>query len=55
MTIKEAKQQKRELLKYMKENNMRRMCFMNGGLSREESRCNTEIFRLDTIIKGGGK
>ena len=55
MTIKEAKQQKRELLKYMKESNVRRISFMNGGLSREESRCNAELFKLDTIIKGGGK
>lgn len=39
------------LKKEMKENNVRVTSCFNGGLSREEMRCNQELFRLKTQLE----
>lgn len=48
--VKEWKKQLRELKKEMKENGIRVISCFNGGLTPSESRYNSELFRLKTLI-----
>lgn len=48
--LKELRQERTELRRYMRENGIKRSSFLNGGHSRESARCNRELFRLNTAI-----
>lgn len=51
MTAKEIRKELREAKRDMKARGIRVISFMNGGLTREESRCNENLFRLKTLLE----
>lgn len=51
MNTKEIKAAIRDLKREMKANGVRKVSCFNGGLTREESYYNTELFRLNTLLQ----
>jgi hypothetical protein len=51
MTAKEIKKQIRELKRKMKKLGIRRISFMNAGLSQQEYRYNEQLFRLKLALE----
>ncbi len=49
--IKELKQEIKELRRYMKDNGIKKMSFMNRCPDLQTSRCNARRFYLETKIK----
>ena len=52
---KEIKAEIREMKKYMRKNGITRMSCFNGGHSPESYRCNSELFRLDGLLRKAKK
>jgi len=50
MTIKEIRKEMKDLKKEMKESGMRITSCFNGGLTRDEYRCNSRLFQLKTEL-----
>lgn len=55
MNTKEIKAAIRELKREMKAKGIRKVSCFNGGLSRDESYYNTELFRLNTQLQQASK